>query len=899
MFRRHRCILEELTVLTMVLAMGLAPAMGEGPSAATKGSSASTPAAAWVENDYLGYAIDPEGRNLHFIDRTTGADHAAVKTPVARVVVRGQEHVSTSASRDGERVRLAFGSSGVTAVLRILVQKHYLLTEVVSLDGAGVESFTFVDIPLTLKGSPDEPFAACVLALNLKTNVVEIPQPLSRLRAVCYPRFGFTGAQAAVIGCPQAELRNVMKEVVGNAPDLPKSNIGGPWALDGPLNRGSYLFNFGGLSEAVVDDWITLARSLGIRQIDFHGGNSFRFGDCRPNPQTYPKGYASFKAVIDRLHAAGIAAGLHTYAFFIAKDCPWVTPIPDRRLAKFASFTLAGPVAADARTIPVVESTKDVSTTTGFFVWNSVTLHLDDELILFSGVAKDPPFGFTGCTRGALGTKAAPHAAGAKAHHLKECFGLFVPDGDSTLLTEVAAKTAEAYNECGFDMMYMDALDGEGILGGGENGWHYGSKFVFEVCKRLKKPAVMEMSTFHHHLWYVRSRMGAWDHPTRSHKKFIDIHCQANEVLHRQFLPGHLGWWAVKTWSGPQGEPTFADDIEYLCGKCIGTDAGFSIMGIEPATLAVNPVYQRLAGIMKRYEDLRHANYFDHAVKSKLKEPGKEFTLVQDADGRWRFRRVHYAKHKVEGINGWSNAWSMENPFEPQPVRLRIETLMSAAPYDAPGNLTLAEFGDDKDFPDRATAPGVTVELRSTTEQIKVGKCSGALIASNAGQVDRKAAWAKAGKTFDPAANLSKHQALGVWIHGDGQGEVLNFQLTCPPHLVAGIGEHYVVVDFTGWRYFELIEPEGERHSQYTWPYGDPYAIYREHVDYGHVRNLRLWYNHLPPKGKAVCYLSPIRAIPLASITLKNPAVTIDGKTIVFPIEMESGSYLELSLIHI
>ena len=62
--------------------------------------------------------------------------------------------------------------------------------------------------------------------------------------------------------------------------------------------------------------------------------------------------------------------------------------------------------------------------------------------------------------------------------------------------------------------------------------------------------------------------MGAWDHPSRSHKRFIDIHCQANAALRRQFLPGHLGWWAVKTWTGPQGEPTFADDIEYLCGKC-------------------------------------------------------------------------------------------------------------------------------------------------------------------------------------------------------------------------------------------------------------------------------------------------------------------------------------------
>ena len=72
-----------------------------------------------------------------------------------------------------------------------------------------------------------------------------------------------------------------------------------------------------------------------------------------------------------------------------------------------------------------------------------------------------PPYAFTSCARGAYGTRAEAHAQGAKVHHLKECFGLFLPDVNSTLFSEVAAKTAETFNECGFDMMYLDALDGD------------------------------------------------------------------------------------------------------------------------------------------------------------------------------------------------------------------------------------------------------------------------------------------------------------------------------------------------------------------------------------------------------------------------------------------------------
>src|SRR3989442_4594578 len=36
------------------------------------------------------------------------------------------------------------------------------------------------------------------------------------------------------------------------------------------------------------------------------------------------------------------------------------------------------------------------------------------------------------------------------------------------------------------------------ILGGTENGWHYGSQFVFEIVKRLRKPALMEMRSEEH-----------------------------------------------------------------------------------------------------------------------------------------------------------------------------------------------------------------------------------------------------------------------------------------------------------------------------------------------------------------------------------------------------------------
>jgi hypothetical protein len=387
--------------------------------------------------------------------------------------------------------------------------------------------------------------------------------------------------------------------------------------------------------------------------------------------------------------------------------------------------------------------------------------------------------------------------------------------------------------------------------------------------------------------------MGAWDHPRRSHKRFVDIHCGANASLERMFLPGQLGWWAVKTWTGHQGEPTFTDDIEYLCGKALGHGVGLSLMGIDPQTVRDIPAYGRLAEIFREYELLRLSGEVAEATLARLREPGVELRLVRSADDAPAFEEVRYPKHRIEGLDGWSNRWRVENPFEKQPAAFRIEALLSAEPYDGESAQTVVDFTDPDLFTRRASARGVTLDLRSVEEPLRAGAASGELTATSEGLVEQRASWAQAAVLKDPPLDLRAKQALGVWIHGDGKGAVLNFQLQCPPHIVAGIGEHYVELDFTGWRYHQLIEPEGERYEDYSWPYGHAYAIYREHVDYGHIASLGLWCNNLPAGETVTCHLSPIRALPLVEIRIIHPSITIRGNSLTFPVELETGCYLE------
>lgn len=849
-----------------------------------------------LENEVVRYEIGGDARNLRLVEKATGTDYLAHETPspVAHITFKGNRADATSAGSEGSDLVIGFGDTGVTARIGVRMEKRYWVFSVKDVSPVeGVEAVTFANIPLSVKGALDDAFTGCALAMDLQTNVAEIPGPNARLAATCYPRFGMKGASVSLIACPTGQLRETMKEAVDAAPEIPRTHIGGPWALDSEGNRGSYLFDFGTCTEETVDSWIAVVKQLGLNQIDFHTGGSLRFGDCEPNPDLFPNGRASVKAVIDKLHGAGIMAGLHTYAFFMDKKTPYVTPVPDPRLGKFASYTLSEEVSADTAAIPVEESTADVSTITGFFVRNSVTIQIDNELITFSGVSKEAPYGFTQCTRGALGTKAEAHAKGAKAHHLKECFGLFAPDADSTLLEEMAANTANTFNECGFDMIYLDALDGEDILGGSENSWHYGSKFAWAIAKRLHRPALFEMSTFHHHLWYIRARMGAWDHPTRSHKEFIDTHVESNLSGSGMYLPMNLGWWAAKTWTGARGEPTFTDDIEYLMCKALGGDMGISLMGVNPDSIGKVPAYQRLAPIFRQYEELRHANHFPESIKQQIRVPGKDFTLERLEDGTWQFRHMQYDKHKVCGIDGVSNVWTVRNPYGEQPLRARIEALLSAAPYDSPEGVVVEDFAKPSEtFTGGKIKPGITGALTRSTEQTKAGDASGRFTATS-GLDEPRGAWIQMTRGFAPELNIDKQQALGVWVHGDGQGELLNIQLKSPDHIAGGIGDGYIHVDFEGWRYFELIENEGANMEKWGWPYGGGYAVSREDISFANVSTLSLWYNNLP-KGKAVtCYISPIKALPTVETALKNPRLTVGGKTIAFPVEISSGSYLE------
>ncbi|NCO32397.1 MAG: hypothetical protein AUJ92_19920 [Armatimonadetes bacterium CG2_30_59_28] len=808
-------------------------AAGEKPYEKIVAPSTKAEAAVTFENQQVKLLLDVRARVVGIFNRKTGKDYGAKPSPpIALLRKGGRDYRPTGCALQQGKLQVAFGKTG-SATLAVASRKQFFIFKVVAVEGQDVEALTFLNLRVTpservswMSGqAADDEFAFCVRTLNLQSEVkVDGSPPL--FRATCFSKYGMEGAGVILATSPPAQLRSVLREAL-QAEGVLTSPLGGPAALDAPENRYSYLFS--SVSEKNVDAWIELAKRSGTPIIHL-GSWEKSLGHYEPNPSLFPHGLAGLKQVADKIHAAGLKISMHTLTGCIAPQDPFITPIPDKRLAKDKVFTLAQPLDEKATEVFTEEPLSDMDTVWGYASRGNY-VQVGDELIQFSGYTDKPPYRFTGCTRGALGTKVAAHAKGAQVSHLFAYYGCFYPDANSTLVDEIADCIARVANECHMDLIYEDGA--EGMPGG----WHGVSTMRAAIVKRINHPIRVEASEWGYHSWSFHSCIGAWDYPYWALKRFIDLHCKQSETYRQKhLLPGHLGWWVIL---GPNidHDGEMPEDIEYLCSKAIGYNLSMSFQGVSPERKPWNARQDEYLTKIGQYERLRMAGYFSDAVREKLKTPKEAYRLSQSTDGEWQLTPTDYSAHKVTSLNNGSAAWTMKNRFGLQPAKLRIQALYGVAPYDSPEGLTLADLAKPNEVTSAGAANDVTTSFTASTSEAKVGGASGCLEASSKAK-DPHSAWAKASKSITPEISLGKCGALGLWVHGDGKGELLNVQLTDSPVYYHGaFDEHYIDVDFTGWRYFELPirERDAGRYGDYVWPYGNIYSIYRTPLMRDHV----------------------------------------------------------------
>jgi len=504
-------------------------------------------------------------------------------------------------------------------------------------------------------------------------------------------------------------------------------------------------------------------------------------------------------------------------------------------------------------------------------------VQIDDEIIRYGGIEGTQ---LILCTRGAYGTTAASHQAGAKVSHLRRHYGMFLRDVDSSINDEVADRIAHIVNECGFGMTYWDGS--ERLQG---DHWYYNPKMQYAYWKRYKNRDTMLMqgSSYAHLSWHLHSRQASAD-GYRDIKRLLDERSPGFENWYkRNFMPLDIGWYGLG-----QERLTF-DDIEYVCCRSIGYDS--SIGWSTPVSALDNyPRSRELLEMCGRYEKLRLEGAFDEATKARLREPGKDYRLVPDGDG-WRFVDAEYDPPvDVTDIDGKANVWSLTPGPSPSgrgekaglEVEIRVgDSVRPGANWDREDNLVLEDFRtlapyakEGNDYAKFVIGPGkmgavkegVTQRFELTTDNSRTGQPVAKYEAVST--LGDKSGWSAIGKRFPEPLDISWMAGIGLWVHGDGKGASFKVQLR---DAAGGWNDHYIPLTYTGWRYHELVTPQSGE------------------LDRQHVAYIIFYFNGLPGNETSTAHIDTVKALRELSPPIRDISLTLGAAKVTFPGEFETG----------
>ena len=154
--------------------------------------------------------------------------------------------------------------------------------------------------------------------------------------------------------------------------------------------------------------------------------------------------------------------------------------MPHHDLAVDAALSLAADVSASSTFIPTkaepstspwlkthwkAPASSGVSGGSTAYDFVTSLARIGDELVTYESVNAS---GLVGCTRGALGSKAAAHTSSDQAEHLAQMYDMVMPRPGSALLEEISSRLAHVYNHAELDMVYFDGAEGLAPMGSSE-----------------------------------------------------------------------------------------------------------------------------------------------------------------------------------------------------------------------------------------------------------------------------------------------------------------------------------------------------------------------------------------------------------------------------------------------
>ena len=553
-----------------------------------------------------------------------------------------------------------------------------------------------------------------VLQAYCRNRDVERVIPNWRYRAYTVPAFedgGVIGSRIALFGCPAEQALDTIG-AIETAEGLPHPVINGKWAKQAYEATASCLvIDFG---EDTIRRALRLVRRAGLSFL-YHSAPFAAWGHFELKPELFPHGWDGFRSCVDEAARNGVGVGFHTLSNFITTNDSYVTPIPDRRLARIGSAALTDAVDAEQTEIPIDDP---------LFFREDTTLNtvaLEEELVQYERISDTAPCRLSGCTRGAWGTVASAHARGAAVGKLTDHdYGVFL--GDASLSTEVAERIADFCMHTGAAQLSFDGLEGNFATGLGQYGrtlftmaWHD------RLDSRLQGRIINDASNPGHFNWHVYTRMN-WGEPWHAgfRESQTRYRVKNQDYYRRNLMPRMLGWFALR-------EETSIEDAEWLLARAAGFDAGFALaMSVgsdarqqaDPSSVAPGEHAASILDAVSRWESARMSGAFPEGIKQDLQNVTSEFHLesVPGVADRWHLSPVHSDKADLRLVATAGRPSIAVHGFDNPHREQRLSFILEIRGETTVSEVTIGISGKEPVRLDRNLAPGDVVRFDGLTD---------------------------------------------------------------------------------------------------------------------------------------------------------------------------------------
>lgn len=465
---------------------------------------------------------------------------------------------------------------------------------------------------------------------------------------------GIIGSKIALFGCPVDQTLETLGKIE-IAEELPHPTIDGVWGKQSRSASAAYLIY--GFNEQNIDEAIKYTKQAGLRYL-YHPGPFKNWGHFELNESEFPNGWDGLKMCVEKAEKEGIYVGLHTLSNFTTTNDPYVTPVPDPRLAKVGSSVLT-------ENIDAIQTEIAIESPDFFNQFKNNNLHgvmIGEELIRYGTVSESAPWKLLNCERGAWETKVASHKKGEEISKLID-HGYKVFLTNTELSIEQANRLAELYNHCGLRQISFDGLEGNRSTGMGNYGEILFTKTWWDkLSGEAKSHMITDASRTTHYFWHIYSRMN-WGEPWYAgfRESQTEYRLKNQKYFQRNLMPGMLGWFSMRN-------NTPVEDIEWMLARSAAFNAGYAFVSGD-RQFKTNGQTNEILRLISEWEKVRMANAFSEAQKEKMEDINNEFHLETLGENRWNLYQIysHIFKHEAkvrQPVEPLFSTFEFENPVE-------------------------------------------------------------------------------------------------------------------------------------------------------------------------------------------------------------------------------------------